>query len=421
MKVISASRRVERFLARQLRAPAYGWSEVSDPRCEQGRRWGLGELLNAVLMGFVSGCRTLRRMEALTEDLGASGRRYVSRRVPDTTAWDLIGCLKPKELRLQHVTQVKALWRAKKLIPVGLPCGIAAIDGKGLGALEHDAEGTAQKTHSQDGSEYYLARHLRVVLVSAESKPCLDQMPIKAKTNEMGDFARFFRRLMRDYGKNNDLFEGVTVDAGLASKANADLIHRYNKAYIMALKGTQPELLAEAQRLLSRRIKPDAETDWERHKGRRIQRRFFRTDEIAGYHDWHHLRQAWRVEQITESKDGHIEKEERYFVTSFPQGRLTPSQCLLVVRLHWGIENDCFWTLDTQWNEDSVPWCSQGRAVEVLSWFRLMAYNLVQLLRRRTLRRKLPDGSREPPPAWSRVFAWIHQAWLLSEEIPTYC
>jgi predicted transposase YbfD/YdcC len=417
MKVLSANRRVERFLARHLRAPAYGWGEITDPRAKRGRRWQLGELLNAALLGFMSGCRTLRGLEDLTEDFGAVGRRYVHRRVPDTTEWDLLGRLSTKELRLQHVCQVRLMWRAKKLEPVGLPCGIAAIDGKGLGALEHDANGTAQKAHrSHDGSEYYLARYLRAVLVSAESKPALDQMPIRAKTNEMGDFTRFFRRLMKAYGENNDLIEGITVDAGLCSKANADVIHRYDRAYIMALKGPQAELLAEAERLLGRRTSPDAETDWERHKGKLIKRRFFRTDEIAGYHDWHHLRQAWRVEQIVEDKNGNIEKEQRYFLTSFPWGRLSPAQCLLVVRLHWGIENDCFWTLDTQWKEDFVPWCSRGRAVEVLSWLRLMAYNLLQLARRKSLRKKLPDGNREPPPPWSRVFAWVHQAWQLHEE-----
>lgn len=417
MKVLSANRRVERFLARHLRTPAYGWGEITDPRSERGRRWRLSEMLDGLLLGFVSGCRTLRRMEALTEDFGSVGRRYVSRRLPDTTAWELIGRLSPRELRLQHVAQVRSLWRAKKFTPVRLPCGIAAIDGKGLGALEHDAEGTAQKAHrSHDGSQYYLARHLRAVLVSAESKPCLDQMPIRAKTNEMGDFSRFFRRLMKAYGKGNDLFEGVTVDAGMTSKANADCIHAHDKAYVMALKETQPVLLAEAERLLGRRTKPDAETDWERHKGKHVKRRLFRTGEIAGFHEWHHLRQAWRVEQVTVDKDGRTEKEQRYFLTSFPCGRLSGEQCLLVVRLHWGIENDCFWSLDTQWLEDDVPWCSRGRAVEVLSWFRLMAYNLVQLLRRRTLRKKSPDASREPPPPWDRVFAWINQAWLLAPE-----
>ena len=83
----------------------------------------------------------------------------------------------------------------------------------------------------------------------------------------------------------------------------------------------------------------------------------------------------------------------------------------MVVRGHWGIENDCFWTLDTQWREDAVPWCSQSLAVEILSWLRLMAYNLLQFARRAHLRLRDAEGTPEPPPPWRRIFEWVRQAW----------
>ena len=178
-------------------------------------------LMNALFLGFATGCPTLRAVEGMSEDMGAFGRRYISRRAPDTTLWDLTSKLSSTELREQHIDQVKHCWRAKELKPIGLPCGVASIDGKGLGALEDDAGGTAQKTHNGQGYEYYLARSLRAVLTSAEGRPCLDQMPIGPKTNEMGDFGKFFNRLIQSYGDNNDLFEIVTADAGLTSLANA--------------------------------------------------------------------------------------------------------------------------------------------------------------------------------------------------------
>ena len=421
MKIQSKNRRVQKYLARHLSRPAFSWDKVSDPRESRGKRWKVGELLNTLLLGFVSGCPTLRAVEGMSEDLGPFGREYIGGRVPDTTLWDFTARLSPQELREQHIGQVKASWRRKELRPVGLPCGVLTFDGKGLGALEHDAEGTAQKTHNGQGYEYYLARSLRAVLTSAEGRPCLDQMPIGAKTNEMGDFGKFLDRLLDSYGHNNDLFEIITTDAGMTSLANSTRVHEANKAYVMALKGTQPELRAEAERLLGGLRKAEAETPWERYRGNWVQRRFFRTDEIAGYHGWSHLRQAWRVEQITEHNDGKVEREQRYFLTSVTKGRLTSEQCLLVVRGHWRIECDCFESLDLQWNEDSVPWCSQGIAVEVLSWFRLMAYNLLQLARRRHLRRTLPDGASEPAPDWRRIFEWVKQAWLLpipAEEVP---
>ena len=420
MKILAENVRVQKFLARQLKNPAYRWGEVSDPRGLRGRRWKkVGELMDALLMGFVSGCPTLRKVERLTGDLGKFGRGYVSRRVPDTTLTDLIKKLSPIELREQHILQVKALWRNKELKPVSLPCGVVTIDGKGLGALKHDACQTAQKNHREDGSLYYLSRMFRAVLTSGESRPCLDQMSIGAKTNEMGDFIPFYRRFIESYGDNNDLFEIVDTDAGMTSKENADFIYNTQKAYVMSLKGNQPELLREAQRVLGALRKPEAQTDWERHQGKLIRRRFFRTSEMAGFHDWHHLRQVWRVEQITQHPDGKIEREERYFLTSLAWGRLTAEQCLLVVRGHWRVENDCFWSLDMQWKEDSAPWCSTQRATEILSWIRMMAYNLVQLARRRHLRKKLPDGRRQSPPPWSDVFGWINQAWQIIPELKT--
>ena len=39
-----------------------------------------------------------------------------------------------------------------------------------------------------------------------------------------------------------------------------------------------------------------------------------------------------------------------------------------------------------------------------------------QQARRNHLRRKLPDGNREVPPAWSRIFEWVRQVWQFQLE-----
>jgi Transposase DDE domain len=413
MKLQGRDRRVQKYLDRQLCAPAYRWGDLTDPRDPRGRRWTLPQLIDAALLGQLAGCPTLRDVEAMTEEMGPCGRKYVSRRVPDSTLWELLPRLAVEEMGAKLHAQVRSAWRQKSLLPAGLPCGVVAIDGKGLGALEHDADGTAQKGHRSDGSPFWLARSLRAVLTSAQARPCIHQMQIGARTNEIGCAYDFLQELLTAYGAL-DLFEIVTVDAGIVSRAFADAICAGDRAYVMALKGTQPELLAEAKRLLDGRTTPDAETAWEVYRGAKVRRRLFRTDEIAGYHDWSHLRQAWLVVQETRFLDGRVEVESRYFLTSLRIGRLSPMQILAVVRGHWGIENDCFWTLDTQWKEDAVPWCSSGRAVEVLSWLRLMAYNLLQHARRRHLRRRFADGKIEPPSPWRRIFAWVQQALRLS-------
>lgn len=412
MKLQPKDRRVQRFIARHKKAPAFRWDDVPDPRKRRGRRWRLAELLDAALLGLLAGCATLRDVEADTDEMNETGRQYVPRRVPDTTLYTLLPKLDAEALRSKLHQQVRTLWRAKSLRPEGLPCGVLSIDGKGIGTLTHDAEGSAQKAHrAHDGSPYWLARALRAVLTSSPARPCIDQMPVPAETNEMGAFATFFDGIVATYGEG-DLFEIVTADAGLVSKAHADLVDAANKAYVFALKETQPELRAEAERLLRPKTlaEPDAETPWEKAQGKEIRRRLYRTGEIAGYHEWTHLRQAWLVVQETRDKHGKVEVEDRFFLSSVRPGRLTAAQILAVVRGHWGIENDCFWSLDMQWREDDRPWCTAGRGVEAVSLLRLMAYNLLQLARRRHLRERRPDGERAEAPAWRRMFAWVRQA-----------
>ncbi len=441
MDLQASDRRVQKFLDRHLKSPAWQWQEINDPRGKRGRRRELRDLLSAIFGGLLAGCASLRDVELLSGEMGPMGRQYISGRISDTTLWDLLSGrrrgrkkgsgplptaaeqaevlqrpLQAEDFRRQLRRQVRAMWRSKCLQPQQLPCGVVAIDGKGLGALEHDAEGTAQKGHRNDGSPYWLARVLRAALVSAPSAPLLDQLPIGAKTNEMGMFVEFFDAIEQAY---QPLFEIVTLDAGMTSKANADHVHAAQKGYVMALKDNQPELMAEARRLSRSLLRkpPCAETS-ERYRGKTVHRRLYRSAEIAGYHGWQHLRQLWLVEQDTVDDNGAHQKEQRFFLTNLHRGRLNSAQILTLIRLHWRIEDDCFWSLDMQWHEDALPWCTVGPAVEVLGLMRMMAYNLVQLARTRSLRPRGTNGHRWPLPSWRSVFRWVQQAFRLDIEAP---
>jgi len=416
MKLLPKDLRVKKYLQRHLSAPVYHFDQVPDPRSPRGKRWTLQTLLLTTLLGLMAGCKKLREVEDLTDEMGPVGRHYVPGRVPDTTLYELLVRLEPAPLRPQLRRQVKTLARQKALVPSGLPCGVMAVDGKGLGRLDHDAQGSAQKAHrAHDQSPYWLPRVLRAVLSSTAAKPALDQMSIPPDTNEMGVFGDFFAAQVLAYG---DLFEIVTVDAGMTSKDNADRVHAHHKGYVMALKGNQPELRAEAERLLLPLVDhaAEAETGWERVKGKLIRRRLYRSLEIAGYHDWTHLQQVWLVRQETRDpndSDDRVTCEDRYFLTNLRKGRLSPSQILLVVRNHWGIENDCFWSLDAEFGEDTHPWATKGHAVEVLGLLRLMAYNLLQLGRKRHLRSRW-GAKMTDLPSWQQLFRWVWQALRLT-------
>jgi hypothetical protein len=85
---------------------------------------------------------------------------------------------------------------------------------------------------------------------------------------------------------------------------------------------------------------------------------------------------------------------------------LTAAQWLLVVRHHWGVENNCHHTLDTAFEEDDRPWIvSDPRGMLVVALLRRLAYNLLTLFRSVTQR---SDERRATP--WLDLLRWFYNA-----------
>jgi hypothetical protein len=98
---------------------------------------------------------------------------------------------------------------------------------------------------------------------------------------------------------------------------------------------------------------------------------------------------------------GQIERAHRYSLTNLHVGRLKPEQILYLVRAHWAIENHCNWTMDVIWDEDSKGWWGQGVGIQVLGFLRLMASNVVSLLRYRYLRTR--DHTKAAKRRWQEL------------------
>ena len=432
-----AKKRVQKFLAKMTRGKAKGWSyaDAPDPRQQGKVDHPMDTVLWSMELGLTSNQPTLRDVEEMTENLGSWARTLVPNSISDTTLDTEAQRLDADYLLEKLVHRVRGFHRGKMLGPVGLPCGVVTVDGKNLATLDHDADGTGHKRSKKNekwhlskdkeakrGNSYFLMPALRAVLSSAEAKPCIYQLPLPPGVGESTLFPEMFAGLRRSYG-HGEMFRIVDVDAGLTSLGSANLIVDEGYAYILGLKGNQPELFAEAQALLlplAETQEPELETPWECRNGQRIRRRLWRTDEMAGMENsvgkWTHLRQTWLVRQETRSSDGTVEIEDRFFLTSLAWDYLTPAQILLLVRNHWAVENDCFNSLDLQWHEDAAPWCTRGTAIWALGLLRLMAYNTAQILRRRRLRKKNPDATLATPMSWRSLFKTIEKSFELDAE-----
>jgi hypothetical protein len=380
----------------KIRLPETGLGKVPDPRRAQGKRWSLSSVLKACLAGMLAGCKSLAQTEALTDEMSPamSGMLGIGRRVPDTTARNVLVRLDPPALRACIHRQTKKAQRRKALNPEGLPFGVVAIDGKST-AIEVWDRRYAQRHRDASGHGVRgLVRTLTCSLVSARAKVCIDAVSIPSATNEMGHFQKALRDLVKVYGRR--LFQVVSTDAGMCSLENAKAVVDAKKDYLFCIKADQPSLLAEAKRLLQYKSKALAETVDIDGKYE-VRRRQYKTSEMAGYLSWKHLRTVLRVESSkVEIKSGKIvEQESRYFISSLDEDRLNDKQWLYMVRQHWAVENQCHNTWDTVFEEDDRPWInSDPKGTVVVMLLRRLAYNMLALFRsvtqRSELRRQMP-------------------------------
>lgn len=411
------------------RLPELRLDQVKDPRSRRGRRWKyLALLLRATLLGVMAGCKNLTAVESLTDEMSVASRRMlrIPRRIPDTSMRNTLIKLSPEELRRVIYRQIKTAHRRKALPPFGLPFGQVAIDGRSTalpdvppdkvpkGSDGDWAEQFAQRHTRSDGTSYRLMRTITCTLVSARAKPCIDAVPIPARTNEMGHFATVLRDLMKVY-KRCKLFQLVSADAGNCSLANAGLVTgELNLDYLFRLKADQPTLLAEAKRLLGGRRARQAVAKTVDVVGSTTEtRRLYITDEMAGFLDWGHLRTTIRIrKQKHDIQTGKLlESEDHYAISSLDMDALSKDQWLYAFRIHWGVENQCHNVWDTTFTEDKHPWIeADPKGMVAVLLLRRLAYNLLALFRAVTQR---SDELRQIP--WKTLMRWVYNTIIAAQ------
>jgi hypothetical protein len=394
------------------RLPELDLDAVADPRAREGR-WSLAQILRATLVGLMAGCKSLWESEELTAGLSLTVRRQLKlpRRLPDTTARDALCQVSVDELRAALHRLVRAAWRRKALKPVKLPVRVVALDGK-VTALPCLNQPFVQTQHPEVGLPYGLVRTMTAALVSAAGRPCLDAIPIPASTNEVGHFQAAFKSLVETYGA---LFDVVSYDAGGYSRANADAVVAAGKEYLFALKDEHRTMLKLADELLATEPVVSRTEDVLDNATTVVRSlRLLAADPSWSYGNgkgpqasiWPHARTFLSVEYVKVRHGAVVEREGRMLVSSLAPRRLTAKQWLLLVRSHWGVENNAHHTLDTAFAEDDRPWIeADANGMLAVLLLRRVAYTLLALYRAVTLR-----AAGQRVMRWRALLAWVRDA-----------
>lgn len=367
------------------------FSGVTDGRKARGKRHGHTGLMRQAVAAVAAGARSLRQFEGFGESLtGRALRAFGLKRAPsDTCMYGMLSKQAPDGLDQVLVQQVKSAIEQKVICNDLFDAGVIAIDGKSIWSGPCEAVPQARKTKGESGLPTWFVMAQRACLVSSSARPVVHQRLMKANEGETTTFRETFRWLVDNFGKS---FEFVTYDAGGVSRDNARIVHEAERAYWFAIKGSQASVLTAAHTRLGSKDdihdfeRVAAERVEERAQGRDVVREAFcvavtaRDPEL----EFPGAKQLWRIRMTSTLRDDagklvdqHI--EDRYFITNRV---LSLKNGLRLARLHWGIENGPNWTMDVMLGEDDGSVCTKGVAVEVWSWLRLLAYNLISFWRR---------------------------------------
>jgi len=391
-----------------VRRASLDFAAVNDPRQARGIRHSLSGLLNILVVGLSCGKLNLRAIESLSSLVGAKMRRRLglSRKVSDTTLYELLANLDCAGFRETNWQMLRGDLESKAVTNDFFAGGVLVLDGKGVGGgLGKRPNITArQSVCDATGQECWDVFALRASLVSSSARPLLDQEFILRKEAETTVFGDVAARIVKAFPK---LFRIISVDAGMTSRENAHKVIQLGKDYLFAIKGNAGRIHERAQGLLA--SQPVVARTEERQQGKLVVRELRRCIVPADC-DYEGARELFSVTQ-TRRRGKDVEREARFFLSSSAPDSLCDDRALLLVRLHWGIENGPNWTMDMMWDEDTRGPCLREQGVLATSWLRILAYNLTS-----TVRAHLPKKDRLPA-SWSdakdHVFAsllWLRGA-----------
>lgn len=205
-------------------------------------------------------------------------------------------------------------------------------------------DGKCLRGSSEEGMGTYT--HLVSAWASANNL-LLVQETVAGKSNEITAIPRQLRVLEL----KNCI---ITIDAMGCQRETAKTIIDRGADYILALKGTQPEMLDSVSSSFTY-IKPSSIHTMEGKSHGREERRICSVitnlKNIIDKERWPGLKSLVRIEsRVRDIQSGELHKETRYYISSLEADAQYINHS---IRTHWSVENQLHWTIDVAFGDDA--------------------------------------------------------------------
>ena len=241
--------------------------------------------------------------------------------------------------------------------------GVIAIDGKTL---------------CNSGDTFRQTDPLHIVhAFAAENNLLLGQLATDAKSNEITAIPELLKMLTI---RGNV----ITIDAMGCQKEIVKQVREKEGDYVIALKGNQGSLHAEAENFFLQAMEVelvesgcDYASSIEKNRGRIEERQVWSCtlDWLSAeqFEGWVDLKTLICVKS-TRTHKGKTTQEFRYYISSLTSNARRLAE---IVRAHWGVENKLHWHLDVSFGEDLCK-IRTDHAAENFSLVKKMALNLLK-------------------------------------------
>lgn len=324
---------------------------VEDPRSVDNRTYPLPQILFMSLAAIIGGANTIGAIhqyievkEELFQEL------FEIKRAPCYgTLWWLLTRINPEQLTCAMKNWVLRL-------PQEVREKLIAVDGKKLRSAS--TKGDVHIVEAWDSVRGLV----------------LTQNKTESKSNEIKAIPELLDLI--------DIKEAtITIDAAGCQKAIVQKIVEKGGHYVIALKGNQGTLEAEAINFFEQarqvgyeEVPCDRCSSQGKGHGRIEEREVVITEDLSwlvGVEDWAGLTSLIEVTSRRTIK-GKTSEEKRCFISD---KKMSAEKAGEIVRKHWGIENGLHWTMDVVFQED-ISTTNIGHTAENLSVLRRMALNL---------------------------------------------